>query len=642
MRPLGLELANFLAFADAKVDFRDLHGLVLLSGEHRGTDAAADSNGAGKSALIDGLCWALYGKMARPKHRAEDVVRRQVGGNCRVGLVFLDRDGREIEIVRHRKHDRHKDALLLSNDGVDARGSSTAETQKRIDQIVGMDFDTFAGSVLFTQHPLRGRFAELSDEQKKDLLDSILGVEVLGRARELVKGELRAKESELAKTEGRAQALRNQLAWIERQRAECVVRSQAWEREHEARLGALTRRGETLRAEREALRAREPVVPVARAPSGALDELAIATQALERAEAGARRADAELEKRSSRFQAQGATARALLTRLQGELAKLKTLGDACPVCKQPISAATHVAHADAIGEEMSEHARTILAAREELAGVEAARARARAVWLADRQERERQIAEIRKRAEAGRAAEAQHAAWRREADALARQLAHADEALAAASKEENAFSALVAKAEVEQQDQQEGLAACEEDLGRLRTEIERLRFWDHGFGPRGLKSYLFDSILPLLNARAAFYADLLTQGTLRVQFSTTIEKGDALEDRFSVSITTRSGVDSYGLLSGGERQRCNLIINFALQDLVASRACRPVPIAIYDEAFEGLDRAGVEAAVRVLSEAAREKELVLVVTHQEHLKDLFAHELRVISERGQSVVEPIS
>ena len=123
--------------------------------------------------------------------------------------------------------------------------------------------------------------------------------------------------------------------------------------------------------------------------------------------------------------------------------------------------------------------------------------------------------------------------------------------------------------------------------------------------------------------------------------SATVEKDDGLEDRFTVRVLHRSGADNYNLLSGGERQRVNLIINLALQDLVASRAPRALPIAIYDEAFEGLDKTGVEAAVRVLSEAAREKDLVLVVTHQDHLKDLFAHELRIVSERGVSVIQPI-
>lgn len=87
------------------------------------------------------------------------------------------------------------------------------------------------------------------------------------------------------------------------------------------------------------------------------------------------------------------------------------------------------------------------------------------------------------------------------------------------------------------------------------------------------------------------------------------------------------------------KQRVNLVINLALQDLVASRAARPLPIAIYDEAFEGLDRTGVEAAVRVLAEAARSKDLVLVITHQAHLKDMFTQELHVVREGGTSRVE---
>ena len=211
MRPLHLHLQNFLSFEDAEVDLGRLGGLVLLSGAHQGGDGVVDSNGAGKSALIDGICWALYGKLARPRHRAEDVIRRVAGEGCMARLAFSDAQGRTVEVTRFRKHSRYKDGLFLTIDGAEARATSVTGTQERIDALVGLDHDAFVGSVLYTQHPLRGRFAELSDEQKKALLESILGVEVLSTARELTRRRLRSRTLELDKRVAAAGALRDQL-----------------------------------------------------------------------------------------------------------------------------------------------------------------------------------------------------------------------------------------------------------------------------------------------------------------------------------------------------------------------------------------------------------------------------------------------
>ena len=636
MRPLALTLQNFLSFRDASVDLRDLHGLVLLSGEHRDS-RTADSNGAGKSALIDGLCWALYGKIARPRAKAEDVVRRAAGGDCMVRITFRDAHDREVEVVRHRKHSKHRDAVLLSIDGHDARGTSVAETQRRIDQIVGLDHETFTGSTIFTQNPLRGRFAELGDDERKRLLESILGVEVLSRARELARKDLKARELELERAEAAARALREQIGWIEAQLAENAGCAADWERTRDVRLEALRRRQEEARLRLAAVEPADPA-PAHEAPA---DALARAVTDLETARAAARREDAEAERLVTRARTELASARALLDRMKTDVARFDALGDRCPVCTQPIVADVREAHLAGIEAEMATSAQRALDLKGQIASLESARTSAAAAWDARRRTLEGTVADLRTRVEAARALDAARVARARERAAIERQVQELEEELAAARREANPFTAIVERSRVELAEKKVALAAAEKSAEERRCEIERLGFWDRGFGPRGLKSYLLDAVLPILNERARVHGDLLAGGELTVQFSTVVEKDDGLEDRFVVKVLHRNGVDSHGLLSGGEKQRVNLIINLALQDLVASRAARPLPIAIYDEAFEGLDRTGVELAVRVLGETARSRDLVLVITHQEHLKDLFAHELRVICERGESRVERV-
>ncbi|HEC36267.1 MAG TPA: hypothetical protein ENI39_07020, partial [Anaerolineae bacterium] len=62
MIPCRLSLTNFMCYRQATVDFSGIH-VACLAGE----------NGAGKSALLDAITWALWGK-SRAK-RDDELIR---------------------------------------------------------------------------------------------------------------------------------------------------------------------------------------------------------------------------------------------------------------------------------------------------------------------------------------------------------------------------------------------------------------------------------------------------------------------------------------------------------------------------------------------------------------------------------------
>jgi len=53
MQPTRLALQNFLSYGDVEVDLTGLSLAALLG-----------ANGAGKSSLVDGITWPLYGEAA--------------------------------------------------------------------------------------------------------------------------------------------------------------------------------------------------------------------------------------------------------------------------------------------------------------------------------------------------------------------------------------------------------------------------------------------------------------------------------------------------------------------------------------------------------------------------------------------------
>jgi DNA repair protein SbcC/Rad50 len=176
MIPLRLSIRNFLCYREKvpPLDFDGLH-LACLCG----------SNGHGKSALLDAITWCLWGK-ARGK--SQDDLVSFAADEARVELEFLARDNKYRVIrsharggIRRRQGATDLQLQVLSSDNVQPiTGNSLRETQAKIEQLVGMDYDTFINSAFL----LQGRADEFTNKtpaDRKAVLASILGLEIYDR-----------------------------------------------------------------------------------------------------------------------------------------------------------------------------------------------------------------------------------------------------------------------------------------------------------------------------------------------------------------------------------------------------------------------------------------------------------------------------
>ena len=176
MIPLKLTLSNFLCYREnvEPLDFAGIHVACICG-----------SNGHGKSALLDSITWALWGK-ARGK--VQDEMISYGADECRVELDFSSR-GQNYRVIRshgrggRRRRGGPSDLQLMVLEGDTARsitGDMIRETQSRIDQIIGMDYDTFINSAFLVQ----GRADEFTNKtptERKAVLSKILGLETYDR-----------------------------------------------------------------------------------------------------------------------------------------------------------------------------------------------------------------------------------------------------------------------------------------------------------------------------------------------------------------------------------------------------------------------------------------------------------------------------
>ena len=240
MIPVRLRVRNFLSY-------RDNVPPLLLEGVH--VVCLCGENGAGKSALLDAITWALWGETRRGS--SDDLIH--LGRDeMEVELEFLVR-GELYRVVRKRDRGagRRSGRTLLElqlSDGDGFRpitGNSVRETQRSINQRLHMDFQTFVNSAYLVQ----GRADEFtlkSPDRRKQVLADILDLgyydSLAERAREEAGGrreERRALDMAIEETE-------RELARREEYEASFS--------ETEARLGEQEVRREAAEAEAQRLR----------------------------------------------------------------------------------------------------------------------------------------------------------------------------------------------------------------------------------------------------------------------------------------------------------------------------------------------------------------------------------------------------
>ncbi len=194
MRPQQLSLKNFMPFRVTgdqvhEVDFSQLD-LFSITGPMA----------SGKSALIDAMVWCLYGRTARYGADSKGVISTGEQ-TCEVALDFT-LGPRWFRAVR--RTGKITDSGLSEREGEEwiQDTSGSALLTKRIEELLGLDFDSFTKTVILPQ----GRYAEfLTSEPKKrrELLAKILELGVYARVAaqaKLVAGQAKTRADTLRET----------------------------------------------------------------------------------------------------------------------------------------------------------------------------------------------------------------------------------------------------------------------------------------------------------------------------------------------------------------------------------------------------------------------------------------------------------
>ena len=655
-----VEAENFLSYGTLSVGLED-RGVVLLDGVNLDDDSA-DSNGAGKSAVIEAVVFALYGETLRGCPVAGVEKTGAKGGTFALVEAVLP-DGREVRVVRNRKHKDHPPGLSVSVGGVDISRAKPTETQAALNTLTGIDFRTFQQVACFGQG-VTALFSCATDAERKTLLEQLCGAEQFGpllEAAKVVSADVAASARDAASAE--SAAVRDMARYdaelgraLEHESREAETRARRVA-EAESKVGRLE--SELVEREARALEQQREGEAAAKAKVRAIDDQ---LESLEEARVAGgvltvEEAETALEAVRKRFEvAVGVSAKARtehmiagaeverLDKRRKEAGRIAPDASAVPVCDscgQRITDDSVKAHAASLtallNEAMSAALETEAAvhatndalervrAEKDKAGaaLDMARAHAKMVTVARQDLGLAQTALERARGAAG-VMEANLSADRRA-------LTDAREEVARARADKGAWASVVASARVSLEKAQEALALAKAATEEANTLAEVFATVVKLFGPRGLRAFLFDALFPRLAAEANEALAVLSGGELFVEFATET-RSDGEKVTFRAGHV--GGAESYEALSGGQKRKVDLALCWAISALVSGR-CN---VLFVDEAFDALDSTAGGRVAELLERRRQSRGTILVTTHRSEYKELFPSVWTATRSNGSSTL----
>jgi DNA repair protein SbcC/Rad50 len=210
MIPESLHLRNFLSHRETDLDLRGIH-LASLVGD----------NGAGKSALLDAITWAVWGRSRAPYGRDEDLVYH---GESDLEVEFIFRmpyqSGEEhrYRILRRREQRSRRSVSSLLDFEVETEqgwriltSDSIRETQQHIIDHLGLDYDTFINSAYLRQGHA-DEFTIQTASQRKQVLGTILGLDRWAGYQEQARTQLSASQGRMKELDRRLTEIEAELA----------------------------------------------------------------------------------------------------------------------------------------------------------------------------------------------------------------------------------------------------------------------------------------------------------------------------------------------------------------------------------------------------------------------------------------------
>lgn len=544
----------------------------------KGITVIRGATGEGKTTILSALVWGAYGKNLKGKSDVNTWEKyRPKNYNGTKVEIYFGKDGKTHKITRCLKYKGEvngangKDRLIYEIDAVEVSEKNKGEIQALINADLGMSYSLFMNSILFGQG--MKRLIQESSSDKKDLFEEIFELEYISKARDIAKGYYTEALREYDEISQKYSSSKEKKQSIQRMLDDLKKQANHVKNDLSSRVKVLEKKLSLLAKAKKENELKETVTYKNRIEQRIQEARDNQKELLNKIN------DAKKKTRVS------------LEEFIGVIIKLLKRGDIKNSLKRLMEVKKAFGDIERLQDKCSK--------------------------LADK------ISNYRDKLEELRDQEYEANKVQRDID-----LTKAEIKKLLSEKKAGVNMGLIKKYKTQLSTLSDKLQAIESEMEEKRSKVDNYKWvMDDPLGNRGIKAFLFESSLDILNETLESYSEVLGFSIL---FYVDIQ---GVKKDFNTQIIMDGIEVSYEELSGGQKQLVNLAMAFAMNEVMTK--AKGINIAFLDEVFENLSSEYVDLVIGLIRKIYKDKTLYLI-SHQESLPIPNARVLTVTRERGLS------
>lgn len=544
----------------------------------KGITVIRGATGEGKTTILSALVWGAYGKSLKGKSDVNTWEKyRPKNYNGTKVEIYFGKDGKTHKITRCLKYKgevngaKGKDRLIYEIDAVEVSEKNKGEIQALINADLGMSYSLFMNSILFGQG--MKRLIQESSSDKKDLFEEIFELGYISKARDIAKGYYTEALREYNEISQKYSSSKEKKQSIQRMLDDLKKQANHVKNDLSSRVKVLEKKLSLLaKAKKE----------------NELKETVTYKNHIEQRIQEARDNQKELLNKINDAKKK---TRVSLEEFIGVIIKLLKRGDIKNSLKRLMEVKKAFGDIERLQDKCSK--------------------------LADK------ISNYRDKLEELRDQEYEANKVQRDID-----LTHVEIKKLLSEKRAGVNLGLIKKYKTQLSTISDKLQSIESEMEEKRAKVDNYKWvMDDPLGNRGIKAFLFESSLDILNETLESYSEVLGFSIL---FYVDIQ---GVKKDFNTQIIMDGIEVSYEELSGGQKTLVNIAMAFAMNEVMTK--AKGVNIAFLDEVFENLSSEYVDLVIGLIRKIYKDKTLYLI-SHQESLPIPNARVLTVTRERGLS------
>lgn len=544
----------------------------------KGITVIRGATGEGKTTILSALVWGAYGKNLKGKSDVNTWEKyRPKNYNGTKVEIYFGKDGKTHKITRCLKYKgevngaKGKDRLIYEIDAVEVSEKNKGEIQALINADLGMSYSLFMNSILFGQG--MKRLIQESSSDKKDLFEEIFELEYISKARDIAKGYYTEALREYNEISQKYSSSKEKKQSIQRMLDDLKKQANHVKNDLSSRVKVLEKKLSWLAKAKKENELKETVTYKNRIEQRIQEARDNQKELLNKINDAKRKTRVSLEE------------------FIGVIIKLLKRGDIKNSLKRLMEVKKAFGDIERLQDKCSKLADKISNYRDKLEE------------LMDQEYEANKV--------------------QRDID-----LTHVEIKKLLSEKRAGVNLGLIKKYKTQLSTISDKLQSIESEMEEKRAKVDNYKWvMDDPLGNRGIKAFLFESSLDILNETLESYSEVLGFSIL---FYVDIQ---GVKKDFNTQIIMDGIEVSYEELSGGQKQLVNLAMAFAMNEVMTK--AKGINIAFLDEVFENLSSEYVDLVIGLIRKIYKDKTLYLI-SHQESLPIPNARVLTVTRERGLS------